>query len=351
MSDVATIPSARPESPDALDCSASAESPVPPAGSAYPACSSSPAPRERVAWVDVARCLGMFFIMWLHAGGAPHWVGRPVGGGICLFFVLAGYFMPREPWPCLRRALLLALAWLLWSLITLGLYLLVWPEMEWSWAHAFGWGQSAYNAPLWFLKDLAVFQLIISALLALRLLPRWEGLFLLLLAGFSYASEPAQHQALRFDWMMAVVLGFCLRRFSLQDIRQALCRHAGVLLIAIFLLLAQRECFPLWARAASLEYTRCSLPLAQLAYATLFCLASLAMERFLPRWTRWLALAGGSMMFTYVAHSLLYAPLYYFRIRVGCNLWVPLLALPLLTGMFLMLKHWFPRAMRLLCAR
>lgn len=307
--------------------------------------------RERVAWVDVARCLGMFFIMWLHAGAAPFWVGRPVGGGICLFFVLAGYFMPREPWPCLRRALMLALAWLLWSLVTLGLYLLVWPGLDWTWARAFGWGQSAYNAPLWFLKDLAVFQLIICALLALRLLPRYSWLLLLLLAGFSYTHEPAQHEALRFDWMLAVALGFWLRRFSLAEIREALLRHAGVLLAAIFLLLAQRECFPLWAREAGLAYTRSSLPLAQLAYATLFCLLALGLERFLPRLTKGLALAGSGMMFTYVTHSLLYSPLYYYHIHGGYDLWAPLLALPLLTGLYQLLRRWFPRAMRLLCAR
>ena len=52
--------------------------------------------RRRVAWEDSARCLAMFFIMWLHVGEAPFWIPRPVGGGICLFFLLAGYFMPRE---------------------------------------------------------------------------------------------------------------------------------------------------------------------------------------------------------------------------------------------------------------
>lgn len=295
--------------------------------------------------------MAMFFIMWLHAGTAPGWLGRPVGGGICLFFLMAGYFMPRDARACAVRALRLGLAWLLWSLITFGLYLAVWDSLQWSWARVFGWQQAAYNAPLWFLRNLALYQLLIAGAAALKWLPRHSVLITVMFAGFTFAAEPRQHEALRFDWMTAVLLGYCLRAFSLEAIRAWLCRHAAVLTCCVAVLLLQRELYPLWLKYLGIGGYRCSLPIASLGYAVLFCLAAIGVESRLPRVARCTATAGTCMIFIYAAHSLLYAPIYYWDIHGWYDVWAPLAALPILTVAARALRRHFPRVMRLLCTR
>lgn len=307
--------------------------------------------KHRVAWVDSARCLAMFFIMWLHVGHAPSWIGVPVGGGICLFFVLAGYFMPREAGKAARRALALGLAWLLWSAITLGLYMLVQPHHPIEWARVFGYGQAAYNTPLWFLRNLTLYQLAIAALAALHLLPRANWLVLALLAGFTYVREPSQHEGLRWDWMMAVMLGYCLRSTGLHTLEQWLRQHAGYVLAAILLLLLQREYYPLLAEWQGLEYYRCSLPVVQLCYALLMCYAAMGLARFLPRLNNWLAIAGSSMMFTYAAHSLLYAIIYHYNLPRWCGFAYAAAGIALLTWCAGRLHALLPRVMKLLTAR
>lgn len=308
-------------------------------------------PRTRVAWVDSARCLAMFFIMWLHVGGAPFWMGRPVGGGICLFFLLAGYFMPREAGKAARRALWLGLAWLLWSLITLGLYLLTDSNLQWSWEKVFGWGMAAYNTPLWFLRNLTVYQLIIAGLAALHLLPRCNWLLLVLIASFTYVNQPAQHEGMRFDWMTAVMLGYCLRSIPLGSIEQWLTRHVWYVLAAIILLLVQREVYPFIARAQGLSYYRCSLPVVQLSYAVLLCLTAIGIARYLPKLNNLLATAGSCMMFTYVAHSMLFAPIYFFDLPRWCGFAYSAAGIALLTWVYRLLAGCFPRAMAVLTAK
>lgn len=310
-----------------------------------------PTGKPRVAWVDSARCLAMFFIMWLHAGQAPAWIGVPVGGGICLFFTLAGYFMPREPGRAARRALALGLAWLLWSGITLVMLLLFCPGQEIDWARVFGYGTAAYNTPLWFLKNLTLYQLAIAALAGIHLLPRCNWILLVILASFTYIREPSQHESLRWDWMMAVMLGYCLRSVSLHTLEQWLTKHAGCILAAIFIILLQREYYPLLAKWQGLDYNHCSLPVVQLCYALLMCYAAMGLARFLPRVNNWMAIAGGSMMFTYAAHSLLYAIIYHYDLPRWCGFAYAAVGIALLTWLSRLLGKRLPRVMKLLTAR
>lgn len=312
---------------------------------------SNPAPRPRVVWVDSARCIAMFFIMWLHVGQAPGWIGHPVGGGICLFFVLAGYFMAREPKKATGRALRLGLAWLLWSLISLGLYVAFQPGIQWAWERAIGWNCAAYNTPLWFLRNLALYQLLIILLAAIGLLPRLQWLVLIVLAALSYVCEPAQHEGLRFDWMMAVMLGYCLRSISLQRIEQWLTQHLWQVLCAIAIILIQREFYPLYAKWQGLSYYRCSLPITQLCYATLFFLAAILTARYLPRLNTYLAQAGSCMMFTYAAHSLLFALIYHFDLPRWCGFAYAAIGIAGLTLLYRFLAHYFPRTIALLTAK
>ncbi len=309
------------------------------------------APRVRVQWVDTARCLAMFFIMWMHAGGGPAWLGRPVGGAICLFFVMAGYFMPRAAGACARRALRLGLAWLLWSLLSFSLFILVKPDLQWTWGKVFGWGTSAYNVPLWFLRNLALYQLIIAALAALRVFPRYNWLILVLLVSFSWAAEPRQHMGIRFDWMQAVMLGYCLRCVPLEAFGRWLAQNALPLLCCMGVMFLQRAYYPDVLAYFGRSTYGCSLPLESLSYAVLYCLVGLGIERMLPRISRVLAAAGSCMLFIYAAHSLLYAPVYCFKLHGFYDIWAPVVGIALLTLLGLWLFRRFPRVMALLCAR
>lgn len=309
------------------------------------------AKRSREAWVDAARCLAMGVIMCLHAGVQAWWIQAPVGGAICLFFVLAGYFMPRQAVPAAQRALRIGLAWLLWSLISLGLYRLFLPGEEWSWVHALGIGQAAYNVPLWFLKDLCVFQLLMAAAMAVGLLPRYRWLVLVLVVGGTYATGQEQHETLSFYWLPAVVLGYALRGVELPRLRAWLTAHARVLLAAGWALLLQRAYYPTLLSLVGMHGAACSLPIEAYVWALTYALLAIGAVRFCPRVAGAMARAGGVMIFIYAAHSLVYAPFYYWHVEpVWGVLAVPAI-LALLTVLGELLWRVCPRVMRLLSAR
>lgn len=315
---------------------------------------ASQTPAPRAAWVDAARSGAMFFIIWLHAGAAPAWCGQAVGAALFLFFLLAGYFSaPAEgvapsPRPCLQRGLKLGLAWLLWSLLAAGLYALFSPEHTLTWQRLLGWGEPAYNTPLWFLRSLAVYELLLAALTALRLLPRFKWLVLLLLLCYPYADTPAQHLTLRFDYFPVLLLGYGLRSLALPRLQELLQRRALPLGGVCLLLLLLPAFSPRCAAVAAL----CPLPANAAAIALLILLAASTAQRLLPRVTACLAQAGQGMMFCYVTHSFFLAPLYMgYEVQWAQNIWVPLLLLPLLTVWGARCRRRYPRAMRLLLAR
>lgn len=311
-----------------------------------------PAEKRREEWVDAARCVAMLSILSLHAGADAAVLSTPVGGALCLFFALAGYFMPREAGRAARRALRLGLAWLLWSLISLGLYVAVQPGVEWSWARAFGLcGEPAYNTPLWFLKDLCLFQLVVAGLAALRLLPRHGWLLLALLAACTYAAEPAQHEAVRFSWLPALLLGYNLRAIPLPQLRAWLQQHAWHLLLGGAALLLQRTYYPELLQATGRQAAACSLPVGALVWAVWYLLAAEWLARHCRRLAAGMAQAGACMLFIYAAHSLAYAPFYHMGIAPA---WGVCAMLGLLAGLTVLgrgLQRICPRAMGLLTAR
>ncbi len=306
---------------------------------------------QRAAWVDSARCLAIYFILWLHVSTGQEWLHQVIPGALCLFFVLAGYFMPPTAGKAAARALKLGLAWALWSLITLAFFLWLKMPYRFTWAAVFGWQGESINTPLWFLRNLALFQLILAGLMALRALPRGNWLALAFLCGFSWADEPAQHLGLRFDWLIAVLFGFCMKVCPLASIRLYLRRHAAALVAAVLLLCLQNEWYPAWLHSRGIEDYSCSLPLAPLGIALVFCLAGMALERFLPRLNRLLATAGSSLLFVYAAHYILYTPVYRLCWPKEYGWLYALAALVSLTWLCRLLRGFAPRFLRLLLAR
>lgn len=308
------------------------------------------APRPREVWIDAARCIAMFFIIWLHTGKSPAWNGDLVGGALCLFFVFAGYFMPQQAGRCAARALRMLWLWVLWSLLSAGLYMLTKQGAVWSWERLVGWGVGAYNTPLWFLRNLAVYQLLAAGMLALRLLPRHAWLTVALLASFAYTCEHSQHITLRFDWMVAFMLGCALRTsVGMESLSRWLRENALALVVAGGLLLVQIHALPALGDALDMAVRLCSLPVESLVYTILYSLVAMALVRWLPRAAELLAHSGRCMIFCYITHSFGLAVFYnYPQIDFACNFWVPVLLLAVLTWLYGVLNRFFPRAMRFL---
>ncbi len=311
---------------------------------------SGAAPRPREVWIDAARCIAMFFIIWLHTGKSPAWNGELVGGALCLFFIFAGYFMPRQAGRCAARALRMLRLWVLWSLLSAALYMLTKQGAVWSWERLVGLGDGAYNTPLWFLRNLAVYQLLAAGMLALRLLPRHAWLTVALLASFAYTCEHSQHITIRFDWMVAFMLGCALRiSVSPESLSRWLRENAVALAVAGVLLLVQIHALPALGDALDMAVRLCSLPVESLVYTILYSLAAMAAVRWLPRAAELLARSGRCMIFCYITHSFGLAFFYtYPQIDYACNFWVPLLLLAVLTWLYGVLNCLFPRAMRFL---
>lgn len=304
---------------------------------------------RRAPWVDAARCVAMYPIIWLHIPGTPSWAGQLVGGALFLFFLLAGYFMPHEARPCTVRGLKLAAAWVLWSLLAALFCCSLSPEDGVDWYKLLGWGVNAYDTPLWFLRNLALFELLIAALLWLRLLPRYVWVLVLVLVSMAYVGKPAQHLTIRFDWFWVTVLGFGLRCVPVAQAGAWLGRNAALLIPACLVVLYQPW---LWKQCVG-EVRGCSLPTYSAAWCVLYLLLALAVQRFLPRAARAMAFSGRGMMFCYVTHIFFLAPFYApdNNLTWCYNFWVPPVLMAVLPFVGCVLQRHFPRIMRVLLAR
>ena len=307
---------------------------------------------RRAEWVDCARALAMFFIIWLHANAAPGWVGKVVGGSIALFFLLAGYFLPSTAGKVVERTGRLALAWGLWSLLSVGFLLAVKPYLDISWQRVVGWGVAAYNTPLWFLKTLVAYQLVAAGLMALRLLPRYAWLAVVFLALCSYTTSPSQHLSVRFDYLWIFLLGFAAKTASLETIFAYITKNKWILLLVIIGVFMQPECLEEYAEEVDASWRHCNLPLKSMAFMGSFVLAGVLLVEWLPRLAGELAGCGRWMLFIYAGHSYLLSPLYQWKeLHWGWNMWVPLVVLPMLVMLARLLSRVFPRSMAYLQAQ
>ena len=307
---------------------------------------------RRAAWVDCARVLAMFFIVWLHANAAPGWVGKVVGGAIALFFLLAGYFLPSSAGKVLERTGRLALAWGLWSLMSVLFLLVVKPYVDITWQRVVGWGVAAYNTPLWFLKTLVAYQLVLAGLMALRLLPRYAWVAVVFLALCSYTTAPSQHLSVRFDYLWIFLLGYAAKQAPLELVRGYMVQNKWILLLVIVGVFAQPECLEEYAEEVEVSWRHCNLPLKSMAFMTSFLLAGVLLDEYLPRVADLFARCGQWMLFIYAGHIYLLSPLYQHKGLSLCwNVWVPLVVLPVMVLLGWLLSRCFPRAMACLLAQ
>jgi hypothetical protein len=294
----------------------------------------------------------MFFIVWLHANAAPGWVGKVVGGAIALFFLLAGYFLPSSAGKVLERTGRLALAWGLWSLMSVLFLLVVKPYVDITWQRVVGWGVAAYNTPLWFLKTLVAYQLVLAGLMALRLLPRYAWVAVVFLALCSYTTAPSQHLSVRFDYLWIFLLGFAAKQAPLELVRGYMVQNKWILLLVIVGVFAQPECLEEYAEEVDVSWRHCNLPLKSMAFMTSFLLAGVLLDEYLPRVANLFARCGQWMLFIYAGHIYLLSPLYQHKGLSLCwNVWVPLVVLPVMVMLGWLLSRCFPRAMACLLAQ
>ncbi len=317
----------------------------------------------RSAWVDVARCFAMFFIMWLHTRQDPEWILLPMDGGIALFFLLAGYFMPMNVRACAKRTLQLLIAWLLWSVISVALYKCFFPQEALDWRRVFCWEAMGYNPPLWFLRNLVAYHAIFLLLLFCRLLPWGAWVVFIVCCLWPFTKEGMHHITLRFDWMIVMSLGVAMSRTSLQSIGHSFWRYGWLIaLICAALISVQIWHYPFidyhllsyrgqlwngWEVGGS--FSLAQLPLAKMGVCIGFLLLAVVIERLAPWLARLLAMVGANMMFIYAFHSLVYGVhMYvdetYFGYATDAWWTVPIIMV-LLAGLSALLKRLTPRLM------
>ncbi len=312
---------------------------------------ATPAPKSRAIWIDVSRAIAMFFIMWLHTRNAPVAIHGAVGGGIALFFLLAGYFMPREAAPCAKRAIKLAYTWVIWMIIPSLFY--IWGGMDWEWQRGLGWGVGAYNAPMWFLRNLVIFQLMMAGLIAIRFLPKYAVPFAITLACCAYFTEWAQHITICFDYLMVVALGFCLRSIKLGSIYNYLQKNMLILAAMALIILLQPELIRELGLTWDVKYRIPNIPVRMMAYTLLMLLSGIAIAKYLPRIAEPIAVVGRCMLFIFVAHSLVYGYMIYLESLFFDSIpldgfWTPLWVMPLMAWIYLKLQKHCPKLAKLL---
>lgn len=300
---------------------------------------AGPSREARAVWLDAARALAILPVFWLHAGGAPAWISPLVGGSLLFFFFCAGYFLPRNTVEIGRRGARLLAAWAVWSLLAAGLALSF--SQPWNWHRFAGLGVSAYNAPLWFLRNLAIFTLIAAGLRAVGILSRFALLTVCVLFLLPYSAEAPQHVCLRFDYLPVFAAGIAVRcHCSLEQITASLEHQACpcVVLIATGFTAAEIG----GAAGVASCFAALSLPVV-----------GILLQRYVPAAAQRLSSCGRCMLFCYAVHSFFLAPLYLSEsgIVIAGNAWVPPLLLALLPPLHALLQRRFPRLTALLCAQ
>jgi len=309
--------------------------------------------KKRVEWVDASRALAMFFIMWLHTNAAPQWIAPLVEGGLVLFFVFAGYFLPRSPKKCLLRTLRLLLALCLWMFFSSIFIMRIMPNIDYTWQDMIGWGVVPLNYPLWFLKDLIIFQFIMYVLMCLRILPRYAWILLVILASFSYTNEYGPAGPVSFSWMIPLLLGYALSDFSIIRITEYIRDNIVLLFFAAFFILIQPYIIGMLAPYFDLSSYRPKLAITAFAYAMLFAVFMLFLEKRCSRLLSFMAFLGSYTMFIYASHYLLYLIMnyvcvIYFGSEQIDGFWMPFAAFLILVPLCRFLQHFFPRMMTLL---
>ena len=264
--------------------------------------------KRRVAWVDAARVLGMFFICQVHSAAAP---GNLIvsAGAICLFFVLAGYFNAGKAFgAALRRSLLFLWGYALWSILD--------SELSRNGVD-FSIGTMAHSLvyapfPMWFIKYLIVL-LPLGSLLSR--LPQWGKAVLAVgLLVCTYSVEPVletvpltyerMESATNFPSyaMFLYLCGDMLRAVPLQELPRrlfpVLWRHARWALLCSGAMLA--------AVVVAVHHVPASLPdpMALVCIAWLLLFFPYALERICPRLTSLVAAAGPAVFLVYMCNAL-----------------------------------------------
>ncbi len=306
----------------------------------------------------------MFFIMWLHARTHPEWLPTPVGGGICFFFLTAGYFLPRNTIDCARRTLQLTIAWLIWSWATTILVMIFDPTASFEWSRVFGINVAAYNTPLWFLRNLLIFQAIFLLLMCLRILPGAALSVCLICLVWPYDLNGQQHINLLFNWMMAFSAGFALAYFKLSRIDAHMLRLLYVLVpLAAFLISVDAMEYGFiemalfsyaWgAGEHPFVFSLKLIPFTSLGFALSFIIVAFLLVTLLPKLAHYVAIIGRNMMFIYAGHTILYG----FQIgldqqlfggMLGDGIWLPIVAMLVLAAASEALCRYCPSAMAFL---
>lgn len=302
-------------------------------------------------WIWVARALSIYLIVWLHTDIAPDFVSIAVQGATATFFLISGYYLPDTAKKAAFTSLISARTWLIWATIATLIYALIQGGV--SWQQAIGWEIQSYNYPLWFLRTLIIYQLIIAAIVAIGLIPRHRVLITIMLAGMAYFTEWSDLSRLNFSWFVTILIGYSLKSIPMNKIGGYFNNNWLLLLVVAILYLIECNIVTSQAEIMAWKFEPANLTIHSFAYSILILAMSTLIINKLPKSiSRLIARIGSCSMFIFVTHAILNGIIHftsrsYFGGTELMGYWTPLLTLIFSTIVCLCLQSKFPRLMEI----
>lgn len=261
----------------------------------------------RVGWVDSARVLAMFFVMYSHvvSYGLHFKQFHMAGGSVAVFFLLAGYFSRYKSFDhYLKRLMSLVAFYVFYCYITLFVFELDYIE---GWESFLWYLKTPKGTVMWFMYDLIFASLFIPVL---GKMPVWlKGIMAIILLVYGmnqFRPFNTLHISVNFYFAMGLfVAGNSFAHKSLDGISRTMTGHRfGVPTWIPFVL----GWFILSTVCAISITNWVGVPAGLGVWLVVWGMFAVAhgMERFWPRIHSLLAVAGPSVIFMYGAHFIVF---------------------------------------------
>lgn len=283
--------------------------------------------KKRVAWVDLIRVLALFIILWKHAS-MPEWLDIPTTASVFVYFLLAGYFCRLDSRNLWLRAWRILRTYAAWMLIALPLACGgLWSAYRGGGAEFLSYAYECFignpdpvaDGPLWFLKELFVFQCVLAVASLIGPARMMAGCLAVFLLARVYAVDGMHYYSYALN-AIPFFVGVVCSRFSLQDAEDW---FRGVRWHVAAIIAAVAAC-ALWLQRDAVQDGAQGYIGMRMFYF-LICAGALcaAVEgcRLFPRACDWLASYGSLVMFIYAGHMLLFKVFNYACRELGMPDW------------------------------
>lgn len=268
--------------------------------------------KKRVAWVDLIRVLALFIILWKHAS-MPEWLDIPTTASVFVYFLLAGYFCRLDSRSIWLRAWRILRTYAVWMLIALPLACGgLWSAyreggdrfLTYAYECFIGSPDPVADGPLWFLKELFVFQCVLAAASWIGPARTMAGCAVVFLLARGYVSDSMHYYSYALN-AIPFFAGVVCSRFSLQEAESW---FRGVRWPVAAIMVAVIASFLWISYDAGIADAQGYIGIRAFYFlicAGAFC-AAVELCRWFPKACAWLASYGSLVMFIYAGHMLMF---------------------------------------------